>query len=328
MSSRTRVPAVVAVLLTLVTACSERANPTEPADPTTSAGQEDPLYTGETESFSASWAVQNDCPTTVMIRFSDDGPELTTVGPDEDAERPMLISWNPPCHGLNQQIDFDGNPVARTTGSPDAAACQHAAEQSRGDGSAVRAVAVEDLAAGDVFCEYARYSARVIRMTVTDVSAEDPLHIDWEFTAWAVDPAPTPEPGDARYTDEPFTFDDSACARGWVSLGGDVPTVQYHTGTTPSMSGGDVDYFPACRFGDGKIRFSNHTVPVDGALDRSACREAATGSSDHSPEIPLPDLRAGSFYCQYLSDIDRIVLLEVVTVDGSTVEWTATAWDE
>lgn len=331
MRATTAVPAVL-VLVAALAGCTDKSTPAS-QDPTTKTtpartSHGDPLYAGKTVSFSDSWAVKNDCPTNVTIAFSDDGPWLSDYPPDGDA--PML-RWSPSCSGMNQQVDFDRNPVAKVSGSPSESACRDAAKASLRDGSALDAVAVGDLSSGDEFCEYVSSTGHVILMKVTTATTTAPIQIDWEFTEWVGEAPSTTEAPNANapylYLDEAFEVSDSqADAKGCVPASADFfsttgPTVVYGRDQTV----GDLVFFPSCLGSAAKIRFGGPAAPANGANDATGCLDVAASSGVSSLDVAVPELKAGSTYCEFDTTMDVVTLVKVVST-SPTLQFSATAW--
>ncbi|MDJ0347525.1 hypothetical protein [Streptomyces sp. PH10-H1] len=231
---------------------------------------------------------------------------------------------------MTPQINFDGQPVAKVSGSPTQSSCQAAVEQSLRNGTALQSYSVRALAAGDTFCEYAKPVGRVILMQVASMSANTPVQITWSVTEWAV-PQPTqaapPTPGGAIYADQTFVLGTKGakggdCTPSSVALQGlDGPIVNY-------SGSGDLSYYPEC-LGGAKIRFYGPAAQVNGDVGAAACEDAAAGSGQNSLDVDLSALHAGSEYCEFSSKTDSVVLVKVVSVStdaSASIQFSATSW--
>ena len=294
------------------------------------------LYTGKSATFSNSWAVEHGCPVDLAIDITDHGPQLRdpdSGGDGKDAnDQPWPgLKWSPPCSGMAQQIDFDGNPVAKVTGTPTQSTCRSEAEKSRRDGTALDAYSPSALTAGDEFCEYDKSRGRVILLRVTSLSVHAPSQIAWAVTEWAVAPpsGAIPAAGAVLYADQAFTLNESMskaqnCVPAAVNLRyQDGPDVHYGSNETD----GDLVYFPAC-LGEAKIRFGDYVAQVNGTVGAAACESAAAGSGQNSLDVDLSALHPGSEYCEYDSESEAVVLVKVVSVTTSPAlrEFSASAW--
>lgn len=295
------------------------------------------LYSEKSATFSGTWAVEHGCPVNLFIDFTDGGPRLRNPdtdggGRDSNGATWPRLTWSPPCSGITPEIDFDGAPVAKVSGSQSESSCRSSAEKSLRDGTTLQGYRPSALAAGDEFCESAK-TGRVILMRVTSLSANAPTRIDWSVTEWA-SPVPaetTAAPGGVLYADQTFVVGDKAakangdCVAAAVSIqrsGG--PAVFYGQNQTS----GDLVYFPTC-LGDGKIRFGDPAAPVNGAVGASACEDAAAGSGQNSLDVDLTALHAGSEYCEYSNDEHSVVLVKVValtTTAPASITFSATRW--
>lgn len=339
---------VVMLLLATTAGCSS-GGPKPPPRPTTSASQPPAtatdapsaaaptglLYSGKSATFSATWAVEHGCPINVNIDFTDSGARLrdpNTSGSDPNGHAWPGLKWSPPCSGITPQIDFDGQAVAKVSGSLTQASCQAAAEQSLRNGTALQGYSVPSLAAGDEFCEYDRTRGRVILMQVASVSSNTPVQITWSVTEWAVavPTATATAPDGAEYADQTFALSAkqpgrSDCTPSAVTLyGSDGPLVKF-------SEGGDMVYFPACLGGSGeaKIRFESPAAPVNGDVGASACEDAAAASGQNTLEVALSALHPGSEYCEFLSMTHAVVRVKVVSIGtdaSASLQFSATEW--
>lgn len=342
---------IFVLLVAAATGCGGGSHPTPLPPSSASASQVDTtpgapsttaptglLYSGKTATFSATYAVEHDCPTILFIDLTDSGPRLRNPktdgnGHDSHGNAWPDLQWSPPCSGMTPQVDFDGvTAAAKVSGSQTESSCRTAAERSLRDGTSLRAYSPSALVADDEFCEYVRPSGRVILLQVASVSANVSTQIAWSITEWAEVPPTqnTPEPGGVRYADQTFVVGEK---RSGASRGGcDAASINLGDMSGPivfyGQTSGDMVWFPPC-LGAGKIRFGDYAAQVNGAVGAAECENAAASSGRNSLDVDLSALQVGSEYCEYSNQAKMVFLVKVVSVAASSpasVEFSATSW--